>query len=249
MTLTINDRLTESEVDDLNRRFEKASPQEVLEWALEFFGRRMALAWSGGESVAILDMLWKIDPARTRVFSIDTGRLPAETYQVIDEVREKYKIDVEVIFPDAEQVQNMVRKKGVNLFFESVENRKLCCRVRKVEPLNRILSTLDAWAAGLRRSEGGSRADIRKIEFDGAHDGILKINPLADWTTEQVFQYIDDNGVPRNKLHALGYPSIGCAPCTRAIYPSEDERAGRWWWEKDGPKECGLHFPVKKGGG
>jgi phosphoadenosine phosphosulfate reductase len=234
-------RLTKEEAADLNRRLEKASPQEVLRWALDAFPGSISLAWSGAEDVAVLDMMAKIDPRKTRVFTLDTGRLNPETYALIDEVRAKYGIAVDVVFPDSAAVESMVREKGVNLFYHALENRKLCCQVRKVEPLNRVLKGLDGWITGLRRSQSVTRGKLEKVEVDPAHDRIAKINPLADWSTAQVFEYLAANGVPKNALHDQGYPSIGCAPCTRAVKPGEDERAGRWWWENPEHKECGLH--------
>jgi phosphoadenosine phosphosulfate reductase len=233
--------MTKDEAAALSRRFEKSPPQEVLGWALSTFGRTIALAWSGAEDVAVLDMMWRIDPKATRVFTLDTGRLNPETYELVDEVRSKYGVEVEVVFPDAARVEAMVREKGINLFYRSIENRKECCAVRKVEPLNRKLATLSGWITGLRRSQAATRGRVEKVEVDFAHGKIAKVNPLADWSTAQVFDYLKANGVPTNKLHAQGYPSIGCAPCTRAVKPGEDERAGRWWWESADGKECGLH--------
>jgi phosphoadenosine phosphosulfate reductase len=234
-------RLSKEEVASVNATLEKASPQEVLRWALSTFGRGIALAWSGAEDVAVLDMMHRIDPKATRAFVLDTGRLNAETYELIDEVQARYKVSIEIQFPDAAAVQKMVGEKGMNLFYRSLENRKECCNVRKVEPLNRVLKTLDGWITGLRRTQAVTRGKLAKVEIDYAHDKIAKVNPLADWTTAQVFEYLKANGVPTNKLHAMGYPSIGCAPCTRAVKPGEDERAGRWWWENPESKECGLH--------
>lgn len=241
MTIVPGTRFSKEEVAALNRTLEGASPEEVLRWALETFGRSIALAWSGAEDVAVLDMMHRIDPRSTRVFTLDTGRLNPETYELIDEVQAKYESPVEILFPDAAAVEAMVRGKGVNLFYRSLENRKECCEVRKVEPLNRMLKTLDGWITGLRRTQAVTRGRLSKVELDYAHDLIVKVNPLADWTTAQVFDYLKENGVPTNKLHAKGYPSIGCAPCTRAVVPGEDERAGRWWWENPESKECGLH--------
>ena len=238
---TAGKRLTQQEVADLNVKLEKATPQEVLKWALSTFGRQIALAWSGAEDIAVLDMMWRIDPQATRVFTLDTGRLNAETYDLIDEARKKYGVEIEVMFPDSAATEKMVRARGMNLFYHSLENRKECCGIRKVEPLNRILKTLDGWMTGLRRTQAVTRGLLNKVEIDLGHAGIVKVNPLADWTTQQVFDYIKANGVPKNKLHDLGYPSIGCAPCTRQVKPGEDERAGRWWWENPDSKECGLH--------
>ncbi len=233
-------RLSETDVAAVNERLEKATPQQVLEWALSAFPGRIALAWSGAEDVAVFDMMWKIDKA-ARVFTLDTGRLNPETYDLIAEVQKKYGAKVEVVFPKADAVEAMVREKGMNLFYESLENRKLCCNVRKVEPLKRKLSELDGWITGLRRTQAVTRGLLNKVEVDKVFGGIVKVNPLADWTTQQTFDYLKENGVPTNKLHAAGFPSIGCAPCTRAIKPGEDERAGRWWWETPETKECGLH--------
>jgi len=241
MTNVPGKRLSKGEVEEFNRTLQNATPQEVLRWALSTFGRTIALAWSGAEDVAVLDMMQRIDPKAVRVFTLDTGRLNPETYALIDEVQAKYKVTVDVVFPDAAAVEKLVREKGINLFYRSLENRKECCGVRKVEPLNRMLRSLDGWITGLRRTQAVTRGKLSKVEIDFQHDKIVKVNPLADWTTAQVFEYLESNGVPTNKLHAMGYPSIGCAPCTRAVKPGEDERAGRWWWENPDSKECGLH--------
>jgi phosphoadenosine phosphosulfate reductase len=241
MAIVPGKRLTKDEVASLNATFETSSPQEILRWALNTFGRQVALSWSGAEEVAVLDMMHRIDPQATRIFVLDTGRLNPETYELIDDVQSRYKVPIEVQFPDTAAVEKMVQEKGINLFYRSLENRKLCCQVRKVDPLNVVLKKLDGWITGLRRTQAVTRGRLAKIELDFQHDKIVKINPLADWTTAQVFDYLKANGVPTNKLHAMGYPSIGCAPCTRAIKPGEDERAGRWWWEDPKSKECGLH--------
>jgi len=241
MTNVPGKRLTKEEVASANASLEKATPQEVLRWALSTFGNAIALAWSGAEDVAVLDMMHRIDPKAARAFVLDTGRLNPETYELIDEVQAKYKMRIEVLSPDAAAVEKMVAQKGINLFYRSLENRKECCGVRKVEPLNRMLKTLDGWITGLRRTQAVTRGKLSKVEIDFQHDKIVKVNPLADWTTAQVFEYLQANRVPTNKLHSMGYPSIGCAPCTRAVKPGEDERAGRWWWENPESKECGLH--------
>jgi phosphoadenosine phosphosulfate reductase len=241
MAIVPGKRLSKEEVASANATLEKASPQEVLRWALSTFGGSIALAWSGAEDVAVLDMMHRIDPKAARAFVLDTGRLNPETYELIDEVQAKYKMRIDVLAPDAAAVEKMVAEKGINLFYRSLENRKECCGVRKVEPLNRILKTLDGWITGLRRTQAVTRGKLSKVEIDFQHDKIVKVNPLADWTTAQVFEYLQANRVPTNKLHSMGYPSIGCAPCTRAVKPGEDERAGRWWWENPESKECGLH--------
>lgn len=224
---------------------EELDASEILTWAVENFAPRLALSCSFGapEGLVLLDMLHRIDP-KSRVFVLDTGRLPQETYDLIDRVRDRYDKEVEVVFPRAKDVQAMVRARGLNLFYESVDDRQLCCRVRKVEPLNRYFAEagLDAWVSGLRRDQGVTRGDTPKLEIDAAHGGIVKLNPIADWTREQVLEYVKANGVPTNRLHAAGYPSVGCAPCSRAIAPGDDPRAGRWWWENPDTKECGIHI-------
>jgi thioredoxin-dependent adenylylsulfate APS reductase len=218
------------------------SAEEILGWAIGNFGDRLALSCSFGapEGLALLDMMHRIDPA-SRVFVLDTGRLPQATYDLIDRVRDRYGKRVEVIFPRAEGVEAMVRERGLNLFYESVEQRQLCCRLRKVEPLKRQLAGLDAWVTGLRRDQNITRAETPKLEIDRVHGGIVKVNPIADWTRDDVLRYVREHDVPINRLHADGYPSVGCAPCSRAIAPGDDPRAGRWWWENPETKECGIH--------
>jgi phosphoadenylyl-sulfate reductase (thioredoxin) len=174
-----------------------------------------------------------------RILTLDTGRLPAETYRMIETVRLRYGVSVEVVCPDAAEVESMVALHGPNLFFRASAMRMLCCNIRKVRPLDRKLKELKAWAVGLRRAQSDSRAEVRKVDLEAAP---VKISPLADWTAEQVEEYISRNDVPRHPLYARGYTSIGCDPCTRAVEPGEGERAGRWWWEQDVDKECGIHF-------
>jgi phosphoadenosine phosphosulfate reductase len=189
----------------------------------------------------LIDLMYRLRGSDFRVFTLDTGRLNQETYDCMDAMRERYGIEIEVFFPNASSVEQMVRQNGLNLFYRSVEARKLCCDIRKVEPLNRALKNLDAWMTGLRREQAPTRTDLRKVEVDRGHNGMAKINPLIDWTFDQIWEYIRENNLPYNNLHDQGYPSIGCAPCTRAIKPGEDIRAGRWWWENPETKECGLH--------
>lgn len=242
---TAERRKTGLDIEKLNDEFETRTPQELLEWGLKEFHPCIALAWSGAEDVAVVDMLVKINP-KARIFTLDTGRLNPETYDLIERVRERYGIDIEVMFPDAAEIEEMVRRDGVNLFYHSIENRKLCCNLRKVQPLKRMLSTLDAWITGLRRDQAATRTVLKKIEIDETFGGIIKLNPLAGWSHKDVWDYIHKNDVPYNALHDKGYPSIGCAPCTRAVESScEDIRAGRWWWESPEGKECGLHVKSK----
>jgi phosphoadenosine phosphosulfate reductase len=163
----------------------------------------------------------------------------------MDAIRQKYNVKIKVMFPKTPKVEKMVRTKGLNLFYDSIENRKMCCQIRKIEPLNRALKGMSGWMTGLRRQQSVTRTDMKKVEWDSVRN-MVKINPLMDWTSQQVWDYIKKNGVPYNKLFDLGYASIGCAPCTRAIKPGEDERAGRWWWENPETKECGLHADPSK---
>jgi phosphoadenosine phosphosulfate reductase len=221
---------------------ERLPTGELLAWAFDTFQPRVALAASfQAETSVLIDMAHRLKVPGFRVFTLDTGRLNQETYDCMDALKERYGIQIEVFFPDAQRVENMVQENGLNLFYKSAELRKTCCGIRKVEPLKRALQNLDAWMTGLRREQGVTRAQLQKVEIDSDHGGIVKINPLMDWTQKQVWDYIAAHEVPYNKLHDRGFPSIGCAPCTRAIKPWEDARAGRWWWENPDARECGLH--------
>jgi len=232
-------KFTFEQIAQLNNTFK--TPQEILKWTLDNLHTRVAIASSfGAEDVVVIDMMMKLNP-KARIFTLDTGRLNQETYDVMDEIRNKYNINIEVMFPDQNEVEQMVRVNGMNLFYQSIGNRKLCCGIRKVHPLNKMLVTLDGWITGLRSDQTQNRADAKKIEIDDQHNGIVKINPIIDWKWEQVWDYINANKIPYNKLYDKGYTSIGCEPCTRAIKQGEDLRAGRWWWETDPEKECGLH--------
>lgn len=236
-------KFTQEQVDELNLKIKTTN--EALQWVSDNLHPRVAKASSfGAEDAVIMDIMHKINP-KFRFFTLDTGRLPQETYDIMDIVRKKYNITIEVLFPDTSEVEDMVKEKGINLFYDSVENRKLCCEIRKVHPINRILSTLDGWITGLRRDQTEIRKDANIFQIDHGHGGILKINPIIDWTWEQIQDYIKKNNLPYNKLLDKGYPSIGCEPCTRAIKPGEDLRAGRWWWEQGEHKECGLHIDHK----
>ncbi len=228
---------------------ERLGPADILTWGIKSFHPRLALSCSFGapEGLVLLDMMHRIEPA-SRVFVLDTGRMHQATYDLIDRVRDRYGKAVEVVFPEANAVQDMVRAHGLNLFYESVEHRQLCCRVRKVEPLHRYLKGVDAWVSGLRREQNVTREGVAKVEIDAAHGGIVKLNPLADWSLEQVWAYVREHDVPVNRLHKEGYPSVGCAPCSRAIRPGEDLRAGRWWWELPDTKECGIHVDEEEEG-
>jgi phosphoadenosine phosphosulfate reductase len=222
-----------------------APPEQILAWALSTFHRdRIALCTSlQDEGMVLLHMAWRTWPG-VQVFTIDTGRLPSATHDLMEEIRARFGITIEVLYPDADEVSTLVSKHGINLFYESTELRLSCCGVRKVNPLNRRLARLDAWITGLRYDQNSARNSTAEIELDTAKGGIVKVNPLARWTHEQVLDYVREHDVPRNDLYARGYTSIGCDPCTRAIEPGEDLRAGRWWWE-NGDKECGIHYEMK----
>ncbi len=233
-------KFSQAELDEVNSTID--SPQDALKWALDNLHPKVAKASSfGAEDSVIIDMMTKINP-EARFFTLDTGRLDQETYDVMDQLEKKYSIHFEVMFPDAQEVEEMVRAKGINLFYDSPENRRLCCGIRKVHPLKRMLSTLDGWITGIRKDQTSTRESASFLEIDEKYNGILKINPLLNWTWEQVWNYIKKNNVPYHKLLDKGYPSIGCEPCTRAIKAGEDLRAGRWWWESNENKECGLHM-------
>ena len=217
---------------------EGASAEEILAWAIMEYSSSLALSTSFQlEGMVILDMATRISTG-FRVFTLDTGRLPEETYQMIETVRARYGVSIERVSPDAEQVSAMVSQHGPNLFHHDVPHRLLCCHIRKTLPLGRKLAELSAYIVGLRREQTRARASVKKVD---PAISPAKISPLADWTSEQVAEYTRKHSVPMHPLYAKGYASIGCAPCTRAIGPQEYERDGRWWWERS-DKECGIHF-------
>jgi len=234
-------RLSQPGIAAVAERLEARPAEELLAWALGEFGDRFAIVTSFQvEGMVVLDLARRLDPA-VRVLTLDTGRLPEETYEIIEAVRARFGVRVELVTPDPEALAAMAAEHGPNLFRRDQALRRLCCQVRKVDPLGRALARLDAWSSGLRRDGGPARAGAAKVEPDPAHGGMVKLNPLADWTREQVWAYARANQVPLHPLYEQGYASIGCAPCTRAVLPGEDERAGRWWWEAGSDKECGLH--------
>lgn len=226
--------------DQLNNEFADKSPDELLHYFLYKYQNRIALASSLGLEDQVLTHMILKQKASARIFTIDTGRLFAETYSLIDKTNMKYGIKMEVFFPENIAVENYVRTNGINAFYESVDKRKECCRVRKIVPLLRALSTLDVWICGLRQEQSVTRTAVQMVEWDDANK-LIKINPLISWSEHDVWNYIKTNNVPYNLLHDKGFPSIGCQPCTRAINDGEDIRAGRWWWENPEHKECGLH--------
>jgi phosphoadenosine phosphosulfate reductase len=219
-------------------------PRDVLRWGLERFGKDLSIAFSGAEDVALIHMASELGLPFS-VLSLDTGRLHPETYRFIDTVRKRYGVEIAVQSPDPQALEPFVRAKGLFSFYE--DGHEECCGIRKVEPLKRVLATLRAWATGQRRDQSpATRAAIPLIELDKTHSGVsgplVKLNPLAGWTSAETWSFIRENLVPFNTLHERGFVSIGCEPCTRAVLPGEHERAGRWWWEDTTKRECGLHI-------
>jgi len=232
------------QVDNWNKELSKASPEEVIEFFHNIFGEKLALSSSLGAEDQVLTHMYANINEKPNIFTLDTGRLFPETYKLIAATNNKYNIKLKIYFPNTEEVEHMVNNKGIDPFFESIENRKLCCNIRKLGPLKRAFSGLDAWICGLRRDQAVTRFATRKVEWDEINN-IIKINPLNDWSEEDVWNYIKSNNIPYNELHDKGFPSIGCEPCTRAVKEGEDVRAGRWWWEQPESKECGLHNQKK----
>lgn len=222
----------------------EGAPEEVLRWAYGNFARVAVVASFQAESSVIIDLVSKIRPD-FNVITLDTGRLPQETHEMIDRVRARYRIELQIVAPDANEVNEMVATNGTNLFYRSPDLRRLCCEVRKSRPLDRALRGYDAWVTGLRRDQAATRAHVPVMAVDSEHGGIAKIAPLAGWSKAQIWDYIRANDVPYHPLYERGYTSIGCTPCTRATTSGEHERAGRWWWEQNEVKECGLHWKAQ----
>ena len=228
--------------EKLANEYENESPEKIIKLALENFNN-IAISFSGAEDVVLIDMAKKIQ-SDVKVFSLDTGRLHAETYRFIEQVREHYKIEIDMLSPDTKSLQEFVYKKGLYSFYK--DGHKECCGIRKVTPLRRKLSTLNAWITGQRKDQSPStRIAVPVVENDGAfstpENKLMKFNPLSNWSSTQVWEYIRSNDVPFNNLHEQGFISIGCEPCTRPVLPNQHEREGRWWWEDATQKECGLH--------
>lgn len=231
--------LTET-IQKLNAQFQNATASEILTYFLSTYKGKIALASSlGAEDQVLTDLILQIDKD-TNIFTLDTGRLFPETYSLIDRTNIHYGIKITVYFPESSQVESMVKEKGINLFYESIENRKECCHIRKIEPLKRALNGLEIWICGLRREQSITRNDMQIVEWD-ASNNMLKLNPLINWSEQEVWDYLKKKHIPYNKLHDKNFPSIGCQPCTRAVEPGNDVRSGRWWWESPEHKECGLH--------
>jgi phosphoadenosine phosphosulfate reductase len=235
-------RASPSEITEAGGRLRGAAPPDIVAWAVERFGPSVAIASSFSiEDCVVIDMAHKASGGKARVFALDTGRLPDETYQTAERVLAKYGLEIAWFFPAQKPVEDLIRTKGLYSFRDSLDNRHECCGIRKVEPLGRALAGLDAWMTGLRREQAVTRTETPEVEADAAHGGIAKVNPLIAWSADQVRAYAAEHRVPIHPLHDKGYPSIGCAPCTRAVAPGQHPRAGRWWWEDPENKECGLH--------
>jgi|SaaInlStandDraft_1057018.scaffolds.fasta_scaffold21531_2 phosphoadenosine phosphosulfate reductase len=238
----MNNSVNSINLTDIDKEMSSQSPQDILRYALENHDN-IAISFSGAEDVVLIDMARKIRPD-IKVFSLDTGRLHAETYRFIEEVRKHYDINIDVVYPDATRVEQLVKEKGLFSFYD--DDHKECCGIRKIAPLRKQLLTVDAWITGQRRDQSpGTRAEVPVVQDDKAFarpdDKLTKFNPLANWSSKQVWDYIRENNVPYNALHDEGYISIGCEPCTRPTGPGQHEREGRWWWEEATKKECGLH--------
>ena len=230
-------------IDELEvaaRDLEERDAEAIVAWTLERFQRVAVVASLQAESVVLIDMASRLRPG-VEVVTLDTGRLPEETHELIDTVRRRFAVTLRVVSPDPSELEAMTGEHGVNLFHISQELRHLCCEVRKTHPLSRALAGCDAWITGLRREQASTRRATPVVARDPGHSGIAKVAPLVRWSHEDVWERVRSRDLPVHALYAQGYTSIGCAPCTRATRPGEDERAGRWWWEGDSIKECGLH--------
>lgn len=227
-------------LSDIEVAIQDKNATEILYYILDNFGDSLALASSlGAEDQVLTDMILSYKPDTT-IFTLDTGRLHPETYQLIEKTNLRYGIYITVYFPDTKRIEELTRSKGMFSFYESVEARKECCAIRKTEPLRRALEGLIIWITGLRREQAITRQSMKLLEWDETHN-LIKYNPLIEWSEDDVWSYIHEHNVPYNKLHDKGFPSIGCVPCTRAVKEGEDIRSGRWWWENPEHKECGLH--------
>lgn len=230
----------QTDIDSINTLLKDATAEEVLEYFLKRHNKKVALSSSfGAEDQVLTDLMLNIDK-NAHIFTLDTGRLHPENYDVMDATNLKYNIKVDVYFPQTQSVQELYQTQGINGHYESIEKRKNCCFIRKIEPLQRALADVEIWITGLRSEQSVTRTQMPLVEYD-ENFKVIKVNPLIHWSEEDVWDYIKKHNVPYNKLHDQGFPSIGCAPCTRAIKDGEDVRSGRWWWENPEHKECGLH--------
>ncbi len=228
------------EIEQLNKRFRDESAQDILEYFLSRYRDKIVLSTSfGAEDQVLTDMALNIDQ-NLEIFTLDTGRLSESTYRVWSKSQLRYGVKIEPFVPDRAELEGLIESDGVYGFYDSIQKRKECCRVRKIEPLKRALKGRQVWITGVRREQSPTRSDMAIVEYDSTFD-LIKINPLLEWSTDMIWSYIKEHNTPYNELHDIGYPSIGCEPCTRAVKSGEDIRAGRWWWEEPEHKECGLH--------
>lgn len=234
-----------NKIEQFKKQLEGKETKDVLDFFLNKLDVNIALASSlGAEDQVLTDLMYEVN-RDANIFTLDTGRLPKQTYDLIERTNEKYKKNIKVFFPQTQKIESLVNEKGMFSFYNSIDERKECCYIRKIEPLKRALSGLDIWITGLRREQSITRDEMQLIEWDEGNN-LLKLNPLIEWSEEEVWTYIKHNNVPYNKLHDNGYPSIGCEPCSRAVQDGDDVRSGRWWWEDPEHKECGLHIKEKK---
>ncbi len=232
--------MSKEKASELNTRLQKLSTEEFLEQLSAEFPGKIRFATSLGAEDQVITHMLATGDIPIEIFTLDTGRMFYESYELIDKVQSRYGINIKIVFPDAAEVEEMVNEKGINLFYHSIANRKQCCGIRKIKPLQKALEGMNAWITGLRREQSPTRTDMQRIEWD-AGNGLIKANPLLSWSEKEVWDYIKEHKIPYNTLHDKGFPSIGCQPCTRAVLPGEDVRSGRWWWENPETKECGLH--------
>lgn len=230
----------ENKATEYSRQFAGMEAGDILAEVMRAHPGKAVFSTSLGAEDQVITHMLATQGFRDGIFTLDTGRLFPETYELVEKTCARYGLNIQVFFPDAGRVEQMVGEKGINLFYHSIENRKLCCHIRKTEPLRRALSGKEIWITGLRREQSPTRQDLALAEWDAANR-IIKVNPLLEWSEEDVWAYIRKHKIPYNTLHDKGFPSIGCQPCTRAILPGEDVRAGRWWWENPDTRECGLH--------
>ncbi|CAI8220757.1 MAG: phosphoadenylyl-sulfate reductase [Sulfurovum sp.] len=227
-------------IDKLNNELKNSDTRNIIKYFLDNYKNKVALSSSlAAEDQVLTDIILKED-RKAKVFTLDTGRLHSQTYEVMDATNLKYGVKIDVYFPNNENVQKLYKDQGINGHYESIQNRKNCCFTRKIEPLRRALEDVEVWITGLRSAQSITRNEMKLVEYDETFD-VIKVNPLINYSEDEIWEYIKKNSVPYNKLHDQGYPSIGCEPCTRAVKSGEDIRAGRWWWENPEHKECGLH--------
>lgn len=227
-------------IDKLNNELKNSDTRNIIKYFLDNYKNKVALSSSlAAEDQVLTDIILKEDK-KAKVFTLDTGRLHSQTYEVMDATNLKYGVKIDVYFPNNENVQKLYKDQGINGHYESIQNRKNCCFTRKIEPLRRALEDVEVWITGLRSAQSITRNEMKLVEYDETFD-VIKVNPLINYSEDEIWEYIKKNSVPYNKLHDQGYPSIGCEPCTRAVKSGEDIRAGRWWWENPEHKECGLH--------